>query len=143
MPSILALYNQGRFEFEFYLAYYKSLRKAGPVTRDFILNWVAPGVKVSKHLSVGAFYEQFLLTRVTEGEPTSIYQWLGGYVKVPVGKGHSVRFASGKNLFSKNGTGEEFYKISVFLLFKIGDGLNEFVLMSDFNTNEGEMGIIV
>ena len=118
VPSLLAFYNHGRFEFEFYLAYYKALRNRGAVTKDFVLNWIAPGVKVNKHLSLGAFYEQFVLTRITEGDPHSIYQWLGGYVKIPVGKGHFLRFAGGKNLANTSATGEEFYKISAFIALK-------------------------
>lgn len=118
VPSIMALYNDKVFEFEFYLAYYKALRKEGPVTKDFVLNWIAPGVKVSKSFSMGAFYEQFVLTRITEGDPHSIYQWLGPYVKVPVGEGHFVRFAGGWNLANQEATGNEFYKISAFIALK-------------------------
>ena len=118
VPSILTLYNNDWFEFEFYLAYYKSLRKEGPATRDFILNWAAPGIKVSKAFSLGAFYEQFVLTRATEGEAHSIYQWLGPYIKVPVGNGHFLRFAGGKNLANQEATGNEFYKISAFINLK-------------------------
>ena len=118
VPSVLALYNDKFFEFEFYLAYYKALRKEGPVTKDFILNWIAPGIKVNKSFSIGAFYEQFVLTRITEGDPHSIYQWLGPYIKVPVGDGHFVRFAGGKNLANQEATGNEFYKISAFITLK-------------------------
>ncbi|MEM8523092.1 MAG: DUF6733 family protein [Bacteroidota bacterium] len=118
VPSVFSLYNQGRFESEFYLAYYKSLRKEGTVTRDFILNWAAAGAKINNHLSIGGFYEQFVLTRVTEGDPTSIYQWLGGYVKVPFGSGHFVRLAAGNNLFNRNEIGEDFYKVNVVLAIK-------------------------
>lgn len=118
VPSIMALYNDRFFEFEFYFAYYKALRKEGPVTKDFVLNWIAPGIKVSKSFSIGAFYEQFVLTRITEGDPHSIYQWLGPYVKVPVGDGHFVRFAGGKNLANQEATGNEFYKISAFITLK-------------------------
>lgn len=114
VPSIFALFNQGKFETEFYLSYYKALREEGPVSRDFILNWVLPGVKLSDHFAVGVHYEQFVNTRVTGGDPSSVYQWLGGYVRMTAGKGYSLRISAGKDLHEGT-TSPEFYKISVFL----------------------------
>lgn len=114
VPSLFALFNEGPFETEFYFSYYKSLRSEGPVTRDFILNWVLPGFKIGDHLALGVHYEQFVNTRVTGGEGSSVYQWLGGYVRLTAGKGYSLRVSAGKNL--KDGPiAPEFYKISVFL----------------------------
>lgn len=114
VPSLFALYHKGHFEAEFYLSYYKALREEGPVTRDFILNWVLPGVNISDHLAVGVHYEQFVNTRVTGGEGASVYQWLGGYVRLTAGKGYSLRVSAGKNLY-EGAIAPEFYKISVFL----------------------------
>ena len=114
VPSLFALYHKGRFETEFYLPYYKALREEGPVTRDFILNWVLPGVNISDHLALGVHYEQFVNTRVTNGEGASVYQWLGGYVRLTAGKGYSLRISAGKNLY-EGAIAPEFYKISVFL----------------------------
>ncbi len=118
VPSLFMLYNNKRFEFEFYLSHYKSVRNGGDVTKDFLLNWIVPGVKVHKGFSVGAYYEQFVLTRITEGDPHSVYQWLGGYAKMNIGKGHFLRFAAGKNLHTADGTAPEFYKFSAFIALK-------------------------
>lgn len=114
VPSLFALYNKGRFETEFYLSYYKSLRNEGAVTRDFVLNWVLPGVKLNDHVALGVHYEQFVNTRVTGGEAASVYQWLGGYIRLTAGKGYSLRVSAGKNLYD-GPIAPEFYKISVFL----------------------------
>lgn len=118
IPSVFTTYNQGSFEFEAYLAYYGALRKGGPVTRDFLLNWIAPGVSVHKRLSLGAYYEQFVLTRSTDDQiipEDSVYQWLGGYLKLKLDKGISFRIAAGKNLATNLGHSDEFYKISAFI----------------------------
>lgn len=117
VPSVMAIYNSDVFELEVYVAQYQAIRKMGPISRDFLLNWVVPGVKLTKHFSAGAYYEQFVLTRVTEGNPESIYQWLGAYAKVTVNKGHTIRLAAGKNLYTDSGTADEFYKISVLMPF--------------------------
>ena len=114
VPSVFALFNHGHFETEFYLSYYKALRSEGPVTRDFVLNWVLPGFKIGKHLALGMHYEQFVNTRVTNGDAASVYQWLGGYVRLTAGKGYSLRISAGKNLYD-GPIAPEFYKISVFL----------------------------
>ncbi len=114
VPSLFALFNEGRFETEFYLSYYKSLRSEGPVTQDFVLNWVLPGVRINDHFALGGHYEQFVNTRVTGGDPASVYQWLGGYLRMTAGKGYSLRISAGKNLY-EGPIAPEFYKISVFL----------------------------
>ncbi len=119
VPSIFLLYNDKRFEFEFYAAHYTAARKGGDVTKDFLLNWIVPGVKINSKFSVGAYYEQFVLTRITEGESHSIYQWMGGYAKVNIGNGHFLRFAAGKNLYKDVGaSADEFYKFSAFIALK-------------------------
>ncbi len=119
IPSIFTTYNQGKFEFEAYLAYYGAIRKGGPVNRDFLLNWIAPGVDIHKNFSFGAYYEQFVLTRSTNDliMEDSVYQWLGGYLKLKFDKGISFRIAAGKNLATNFGHSKEFYKISAFIPF--------------------------
>lgn len=119
IPSVFTTYNQGKFEFEAYLAYYGALRKGGPVTRDFLLNWVAPGINAHKRFSVGAYYEQFVLTRSTDDiiREDSVYQWLGGYLKLKFDKGIFFRVAAGKNFATNLGQSDEFYKISAFIPF--------------------------
>ena len=114
VPSVFALFNQGKFETEFYLSYYKALREEGPVTRDFVLNWVLPGIRISDHVALGVHYEQFVNTRVTGGDGSSVYQWLGGYLRLTAGKGYSLRISAGKNLH-EGAIAPEFYKIQVFL----------------------------
>ena len=116
VPNLFTLYNDDRFEVEAYLAYYKALRKGGDITRDFLLNWIVPGIKVSKKFSFGAYYEQFVLTRRSDDlEEQSIYQWLGGYVKLTLNNGIWFRLAAGPNLYTDAGTSREFYKVQAFI----------------------------
>ncbi|MDN5202582.1 hypothetical protein QQ008_14435 [Fulvivirgaceae bacterium BMA10] len=116
VPNIFAIYNNDWFEFETYLAYYAATRKGGPTTKDFLLNWIAPGIKVNQSFSLGGYYEKFALTKITDPEvdPFDVYEWLGGYAKVSFDEGKFIRLAMGTNL-SEDGIGDDFYKISVFL----------------------------
>ncbi|MEM9686395.1 MAG: DUF6733 family protein [Bacteroidota bacterium] len=116
IPNLFTLYNTEWFEFEAYLAYYKAIRKGEGPNRDFLLNWIVPGVKVSKKFSFGAYYEQFVLTRRSDDlQEQSIYQWLGGYVKLTLNNGIWFRFAAGPNLYTDAGTSKEFYKVQAFI----------------------------
>ncbi len=117
IPSVLVLYNSGRFELDTYLAWYKSFRKGnGDGTRDLVLNWIIPGYKVSDHFSFGVFYESFQQTRTADGEHEDyIYQWLGGYVKATMNNGIWFRLGAGPNLGTDLGTSKEFYKIQAFI----------------------------
>lgn len=117
IPSVLVLYNSGKFELDSYLALYKSFRRGGGVTRDLVLNWIIPGYKVSDRFSLGAFYEQFVQVRRSDDlAEKSIYQWLGGYVKLSLDNGIWFRFAAGPNLSTDLGTSKEFYKVQAFIL---------------------------
>ena len=117
IPSVFLLHDSNKFNVQFYLAYYKSLR-SGEVSKDFIFNWVNPSVKLSKFFSVGLYYEQFVNTRDgdTGNSATSINQWFGGSVRFSTGGGHSLMIALGKN-FSDVGA-KEFHKISAFMPIK-------------------------
>lgn len=123
IPNVFALYNEGKFEFEGYIAYYKSLRTgkgadgAPAVTRDFFLNWIVPGVKINANFSVGGYYEQFIATRASQEALTgSLYQWVGGYLKHTWGNKYSIRLAAGINVSADAfGIGKEFYKINAFI----------------------------
>lgn len=125
IPNVFTLFNKGKFEFEMYLAYYKSLREgtnadgSTAVTRDFFLNWIVPGYKLNKNLSVGAYYEQYIATRASQEALTgSLYQWLGGYVKFSMGNKYWLRLAAGANVADDVfGLGGEFYKMNVFIPF--------------------------
>jgi len=126
VPNLFMLYNKGSFELEGYLAYYKSIREGKntdetpAVTRDFLLNWIVPGVKLNSNFAVGAYYEQYIATRASQNALTgSLYQWLGGYVKFTMGKKFSLRLAAGANLSNDVfGLGKEFYKMNVFIPLK-------------------------
>jgi len=119
IPSLGVLYNTRHFELDAYIALYKAFRKRGNTSRDLLLNWVAPGYKVNKRVSLGAYYEQFAQVRNSDESPEkSIYQWMGGYVKLSLDNGVWFRFAAGPNLATDLGTGEEFYKIQAFIPLK-------------------------
>ncbi|WP_299892271.1 DUF6733 family protein [uncultured Lacinutrix sp.] len=120
IPNVLVLYNSEHFELDFYLSYYKALREGngdnGDQTRDLLLNWVAPGYKLNKYFSFGAYYESFTQVRTHDGNGEDhIYQWLGGYVKATTNNGIWFRFAAGPNLGTDLGTSKEFYKIQAFI----------------------------
>ncbi len=114
IPSVFALYNSGRFEFETYHAYYMSLRGEGS-SQDLMLNWVIPGFKVSNSFSFGGFYEHLGQTRVDGGDTKTLYQFLGGYVKATLNNGVWFRFAFGPNISNDNLNADEFYKIQAFI----------------------------
>ena len=114
IPSALLAHNSGRFEFEAYAAYYKSLRGEGS-SQDLLLNWVIPGYKVNKYFSFGAFYEYLGQTRVDKGDTAALYQFLGGYVKATLNNGVWFRFAAGPNIAKDKINSNEFYKIQAFI----------------------------
>ncbi len=115
IPNILILYNSGRFELEVYSAYYKNIRDMGD-SRDLLLNWIIPGVKLTDHFSMGAFYEQFSQIQTDNNlNEKSIYQFMGGYVKFRLNNGVWFRLAAGPNLSIDLGTSKEFYKIQAFI----------------------------
>lgn len=115
VPNLAVFYNKGRFESELYGAYYKSLRKEGPVTTDYFLGWLYAGTVLHKHVSAGAHYEQFRITRITDGNPQSLYHWLGVYLKFSLDKGYFFRFSGGKNFTDNSGYPAEFYRLGLFL----------------------------
>ncbi|PKH51668.1 hypothetical protein CXF68_13675 [Tenacibaculum sp. Bg11-29] len=114
IPSLFLVHNSGRFEFEAYTAYYKSLRGQGN-SQDLMLNWVIPGFKVNKHFSLGGFYEHLGQTRVDNGKKVTLYQFLGGYLKATMNNGVWFRFAFGPNISGDNVNANEFYKIQAFI----------------------------
>lgn len=115
VPNLAAFYNKGRLETEFYAAYYKSLRKEGPVTTDYFLGWLYAGAVLHQYVSVGLHYEQFDITRITGGEDQNLYRWLGPYVKFTLPKGYFFRFSAGNNFTKDNGFSSEFYRLGLFL----------------------------
>jgi hypothetical protein len=114
IPSLFMVYNNGNFEFEGYTAYYMSLRGEG-ASQDLLLNWVIPGIKLNKHLSVGGFYEHLGQTRSDSGATKTLYQFLGAYVKTTLNNGVWFRFAAGPNISNDNLNSKEFYKIQAFI----------------------------
>ncbi|CAA0144377.1 DUF6733 family protein [Tenacibaculum maritimum] len=115
IPSIFTVYNSGRFELEAYLAYYKNIRDEGN-SRDLLLNWVIPGVKVTNNFSAGAFFEQFSQLQTDNNlNEKEIYQFMGGYLKFSLNNGVWFRLAAGPNLATSLGTSKEFYKVQAFI----------------------------
>lgn len=117
VPNLFLVYNQGAFEFEGYIGLYKSIREDNDIdTRDFLLNWAAPGVKVSDRVVLGAFYEYFGITRqqAAGGKPV-IYQWLGASIKLKFDNGIALRVSAGPTLKTDIGTADDFYKASIFI----------------------------
>ncbi len=118
IPSIYLNYGDDLFDFEGYLAYYKSIREDDNIqTRDFVLNWLAPGIKINKRVVIGAFYETLDNTRTEGGPEALLYQWLGGSVKLKFDNGIAFRMSAGPNLNTDAGLADEFYKTSVFIPF--------------------------
>jgi hypothetical protein len=119
IPNLYVRFNRGFFDFEGYLAYYKAIREDGNVlTKDFLLNWAAPGINIKKRFVVGLFYEHFGITRIEESDQTpTIYTWLGGSVKLKLDNNIAFRFSAGPNLKTDTGTSNEFYKVSAFIPF--------------------------
>ncbi len=114
IPSLFMIYNSGRFEFEAYTAYYKSLRGEGN-SQDLMLNWVIPGFKINKSLSIGGFYEHLGQTRSDNGNTVTLYQYLGAYIKTTLNNGVWFRFAAGPNISGDRVNSKEFYKIQAFI----------------------------
>lgn len=118
IPSIYINYNDAIFDFEGYLSLYKSMREDDNiVTKDVVLNWLAPGVKVGNRVVLGAFYETLDITRNEGGPNLQIYQWLGGSLKLKFDKGIAFRVSAGSTLNTDLGYADEFYKVSAFIPF--------------------------
>lgn len=117
VPNIYAAYSDAIFDFEGYIAYYKSLREDDDVvTKDFLLNWLAPGFHLGNRVVLGAYYESFGITRQEDASGTvKIYQWLGGSVKLKFDNGINFRFSAGATLKTDAGTADEFYKVAAFI----------------------------
>ncbi len=117
VPSVYVNYQKGVIDFEGYLSYYKSIRQDGGIsTRDYLLNWMAPGVKVNQRVTTGAFYESFGITSQEEGgNPQLIYRWLGGSIKLKLDANILLRVSMGATLGTDVDTSSEFYKVSAFI----------------------------
>ncbi|AXT59780.1 hypothetical protein D1816_05210 [Aquimarina sp. AD10] len=116
VPSLYINYQKGLLDFEGYIAYYKSIREDDDIiTKDYLLNWMAPGINVNKRIVLGAFYESFGITRQEDADPLLVYQWLGGSVKLKFDKGIAFRISAGATLNTDAGTSDEFYKVSAFI----------------------------
>ncbi|CAM1368529.1 DUF6733 family protein [Tenacibaculum xiamenense] len=118
IPSLYFNYGDSVIDFEGYLAYYKSIRdNENILTKDYVLNWLAPGIKVSDRVVVGAFYETLDITRNEGGENLQIYQWLGGSLKLKLDNGIVFRISGGSVLNTDVSQSDEFYKVSAFIPF--------------------------
>lgn len=116
VPSLTVNYAGARFEGEWYSGYYIAARRPeGNTTYDYLHFWVNGGVKFARILSVGPHYEQLENTRVTGGDGSTIYQWLGGYVQVALRNNMSFRFTAGSDV--SDGAVGDFYKLQANLAF--------------------------
>jgi hypothetical protein len=116
VPGFTSFYNSEKAEIEIFGSYYKAVRSKGPVTTDYFLYWVLPGLKIHPRITVGVHYEGFILTRATGLDSETQYHVLGGYIKFNAGGRFTFRFSAGKNF--KEGTySSEFYKLGLFIPF--------------------------
>lgn len=116
VPNTFLKYEDHMFDIEFYLGLYKAIRNSRDIdTKDFLLNWAAPGIKIGKRVVAGAFYESFGMTRNAGGENLLIYKWLGGSLKLKFDNGIALRLSGGPTLKTDIGTANDFYKASVFI----------------------------
>lgn len=113
VPGFTSFYLDNRFEVELFGAYYKALRREGPVTSDYALYWIYPGVRFSKTFSAGFHAESFQLTRTDAGDPSAQYTWVGVYVKAMIKETYSLRFSAGKNFTENSGYAPEYYKLNL------------------------------
>lgn len=113
VPGITAFYLDDRFEVELFGAYYKALRREGPVTSDYLLYWIYPGFRFSKVFSAGFQAESFQLTRTDGGDPATLYTWVGGYLKATVMERYSLRFSAGRNFTEDSDYSREYYKMNL------------------------------
>ena len=113
VPGFTGFYLDDRFEVELFGAYYKALRREGPITSDYALYWIYPGVRFSKSFSAGFHAESFQLTRTDGGDPSTLYAWVGAYVKATVKETYSLRFSAGKNFTENSDYAPEYYKLNL------------------------------
>lgn len=137
VPNITMNWLDDRFEGEFYMGYYKSIRSEGgsssdpnaslncaggaaglgncqgPTggrgTWDFLHWWANAGYRVNSIFSFGVHYEQLLTTRDSSapGAQQDYYRWLGPYVEMKLPGGMAFRFTAGHDF----GDNEDFYKL--------------------------------
>ncbi|UZO80900.1 hypothetical protein NBT05_00080 [Aquimarina sp. ERC-38] len=120
IPNTFVAYNNSVFDFEGYVAYYKSLRDRSDIsTRDLFLLWAAPGIQVSKRIVLGGFFEELAFMNFedeAEGvKNLQVYRFLGGSIKLKLDNGIAFRFSAGANLVTDVGASDEFYKVSAFV----------------------------
>jgi len=110
-PSITTFYVTKKWDVEIFGTYYKVLRKEGEVTADYLLYWVLPGYNLNEKITLGAHYENFVLTRETAGESASLYQCIGAFIKFNANQKYFYRLSAGANL-NDDFYSKEFYKLS-------------------------------
>lgn len=122
IPNIFLAYHNTIFDFEGYVAYYKSLRDSDRLsTRDLFLLWAAPGINVSKRIVLGGFFEELAFINLENDDVNKniqVYRFLGGSIKLKLDSGLAFRFSAGANLVTDVGASDEFYKVSAFIPLK-------------------------
>lgn len=117
VPGLTSFYLSGRFEVELFGAYYKALRRKGPITADYALYWIYPGVRFSRSFSAGFQAESFRILRTDAGDPGALYTWVGAYVKATVKETWSLRFSAGLNFKKDSDYSPEYYKLNLVMPF--------------------------
>ena len=121
VPSLTINYDDDHFTGQAYFAYYAAIRDER--ARDFIHNWVNVGVKPAlfnlKNIpvnSVGVHWEhlRFHVDRI-DGNPGTLYNWIGPYVELALPLHLALRFAAGADL--KGDVADEFYQASIKMHF--------------------------
>ncbi|WP_109300791.1 DUF6733 family protein [Aquimarina sp. AU474] len=122
IPNTFMAYHDSIFDFEAYIAYYKSLRNREDIsTRDLFLFWAAPGINVSDRVVLGGFFEELAFMGLEDDtipeKNIQVYRFLGGSIKLKMDSGIAFRFSAGANLVTDVGASDEFYKVSAFIPF--------------------------
>ncbi|WP_255369580.1 DUF6733 family protein [Nitrosovibrio sp. Nv17] len=121
VPSLTINYDDDYFTGQGYIAYYAAIRDER--ARDFIHNWVNVGVKPALFnlrnipiSSVGVHWEhlRFHVDRI-DGNPGTLYNWIGPYVEFALPLHLALRFAAGVDL--KGDVADEFYQASIKMHF--------------------------
>ena len=113
VPSITGFLLDERFEAELFFAYYKALRKEGPITADYILYWAYPGIVLHPNVSIGFHYESFILTRTESNNTGVLYTWTGGYIKFTIKEKYALRISAGGNVAEALDFADEYYKMNL------------------------------
>jgi hypothetical protein len=112
VPGLLITYYGKKIYFDETFLYYKSSRKEGPVTSDYLWFWITLGYSISPKFSAGVHYEQLYLSRLTDGKSSNQFQAIGPYVQTNLKRNASVRVTAGYDFIN-----DEFIRVGMMLHF--------------------------